>query len=295
LKPARTFDYLGTVHCEPPLNRRILYTSISEKNSIIAMNGSMFWHSRRFGTRVGRTYIRYIANEDTFKGYAYTALQSRFKDHALFEQFYASLRPDSRKDEFLRVASFYLFLVKQGEWHVNVEGSDTVIGYLSTSFKLVALFSLIESLSKEKHQEFYGWLSTEAPEGSFPIADKRKLGTLNEDYKGAYGSIRRCVSFFERLPSPQKKALSHAIKINGKPLDSIKKVAQFLYDLRSKFVHEGRLVLPVYGEKVISMKNKKVVQTQLPLDILLEAFEQGVILYFEAWIAATGAPAQPCS
>jgi hypothetical protein len=37
----------GTVRCEPPLNRHILYTSISEKYSIIAMNGSMFWHSRR--------------------------------------------------------------------------------------------------------------------------------------------------------------------------------------------------------------------------------------------------------
>jgi hypothetical protein len=185
--------------------------------------------------------------------------------------------------------------VKQGDWHVNVEGSDPVIGYLSTSFKLVALFSLIESLSEKKHQDFYGWLSTEAPEGTFPIADKGKLETLNENYKGDYGSIRRCVSFFELLPSRQKEALRHAIKINGEPRASIKKVAQFLYDLRSKFVHEGELVLTIDIEKVISMKDKKMVQTQLSLDVLLEAFERGVIHYFEAWIAATGAPAQPCN
>jgi hypothetical protein len=118
------------------------------------------------------------------------------------------------------------------------------------------------------------------------------LETLNGDYKGTYGSIRRCVSFFEQLPSPQKKALRHSIKINGEPRASIKKVAQFLYDLRSKFVHEGRLVLEVDGEKVLSMKDKKVVQTELSLEILLEAFEQGVMLYFEALIAATGAPAR---
>jgi hypothetical protein len=140
---------------------------------------------------------------------------------------------------------------------------------------------LIESLSEKKHQEFYGWLSTEAPKGTFPIADKRELATLNEDYARDYGATRRCVSFFEQLPSPQKKALRHAIKTNGKPLASIKKVAQFLYDLRSKFVHESRLVLQVNGEKVLSMKDKKVVQTNLSLEILLEAFEVGVQLYFD--------------
>jgi hypothetical protein len=225
--------------------------------------------------------LRYIANECTFKHYAYTALHSRFGDYAQFEKFYSSLGSDSKKDEFLRVASFYLFLVKQGEWHVNVEGSDPVVGYLSDSFKLVALFSLIESLSEKKNQDFYGWLSTEAPKGTFPIADKHKLETLYQNYKSDYGSIRRCVSFFERLPSPQKVALCHAIKIKGEPYDSIKKVALFLYDLRSKFVHEGRLVLQLNGENVLSMKDKKMVQTKLSLDILLDAFEEGVRLYFD--------------
>jgi hypothetical protein len=119
--------------------------------------------------------------------------------------------------------------VKQGEWHVNVAGSDPVVDYLSNSFRLVALFSLIESLSEEKPQDFYGWLSTEAPKGTFPIADKCKLATINENYTAAYGSIRRCVSFFKRLSSPLQKALRHAIKVNGTPHASIKKVAQFVY------------------------------------------------------------------
>jgi hypothetical protein len=137
--------------------------------------------------------------------------------------------------------------VKQGEWHVKSRDQTQWLIYLSTSFKLVALFSLIESLSEEKHQDFYGWLSTEAPMGTFPIADKCKLATLNENYTAAYGSIRRCVSFFERLPSPQKETLCNAIKIDRKPLASIKQVAQFLYELRSKFVHECDLVLPLNG------------------------------------------------
>jgi hypothetical protein len=286
---------VGLIVRRSPLRKRITFRGVA----IQPTNNERIVRRTRtvlcFGTRVGRTDIRYIANKDTFKCYAYTALQSRFGDRAQFERFYASLCPDSTTNEFLRVASSYLFLVKQGEWHVNVAGADQVVDYLSNSFKLVALFSLIESLSEKKHQDFYGWLSTEVPERAFPIADKRILETLNENYKGDYGSIRRCVSFFERLPSRQKEALSHAIKINGKPLASIKKVAQFLYDLRSKFVHEGRFVLQVNGENVLSMKDKKMVQTQLLLETLLEAFEQGVMLYFETWIAATRAPAKPCS
>ena len=75
--------------------------------------------------------------------------------------------------------------------------------------------------------------------------------------------------------------MCNAIKIDRKPLASIKKVAQFLYELRSKFVHECDLVLPLNGENVLSMKDKKMHQTQLSLEMLLKAFEQGVMLYFE--------------
>jgi hypothetical protein len=180
--------------------------------------------------------------------------------------------------------------VKQGEWHVAEPDS---VDYLSNSFKLVALFSLIESLSEKKHKDFYEWLSTEATKETFPIAE-RELATLNENYKRTYGSTRRCVSFFKRLPSQQQEKLSQ-IRINGKPFDSIKEVAQFLYNLRSKFVHEGSLVLLVNTDNVLSMKDNKVVQAQLSLEALQDAFEQGVKLYFQDLIAATGAPAQPCS
>ena len=71
-----------------------------------------------------------------------------------------------------------------------------------------------------------------------------------------------------------------AIKVDGKPLSSIKKVAEFLYDLRSKFVHEARLVLSLVGYTALSLKGEKVVQIDLSVETLLEAFEEGVLAYF---------------
>lgn len=121
----------------------------------------------------------YVANEQTFKRYAYTALKSLFPNQAEFENFYAGLRDAVVQDEFLRVTSFYLFLVKQGEWQVAVEGSNPVVDYLSNSFKVVALFALIESMSDERHQEFYEWLRSRDNETTFPIPDLISLSRLN--------------------------------------------------------------------------------------------------------------------
>lgn len=226
---------------------------------------------------------RYIADEAKFKQYAYTALTGRFPDHAAFENFYASLDDPLIKDEFLRVTSFYLFLVKRGEWHVTLEGSaPVVVDYLSTSFKVVALFALIESLSDEQHQDFYDWLCSKDPETTFPIPDRAALSRLNEGYKASYGSIRRCVAFFSRLPPDRQQALCSAIKVGGNPLASIKKVAEFLYNLRSKFVHEARLVLSLVVGCFIEppTKGRKVVKIDLSVEVLLETFEEGVLAYF---------------
>jgi hypothetical protein len=222
---------------------------------------------------------RYIAAEDNFKPQAYSVLGSQFKNRGHFDSFYASLKDDATKDEFLRVACFYNLLVKNGDWHVT--GSVGVVDYLTNSFKLVALFSLIESLSDKQHQEFYAWLCSEDPKSIFPISDKSTLSTLNDKYKNSYGSIRRCVAFFSALPPLRQKALCDAIKVDRQPLVSIKKVADFLYELRSKFVHQAQFVLDLEDNTVFSMKKDKVTQTNLSMETLLETFEEGVVKYFE--------------
>ncbi|MBU1937012.1 hypothetical protein KKG05_06395 [bacterium] len=222
---------------------------------------------------------RYIKNEQPFKDDAFLALKSRFPDRESFEEFYESLSSPEKKDEFLRITSFYLFLVKQGDWHISVEGYDPIIDYFTNSFKLVALFSLIESLTDLKHQDFYQWLASQ-PDSIFPISNKSDLRHLYEDYKKSFGSIRRCVSFFERLPDKQKTALCNSIHINGTAIQNIKKLAQLLYDIRSEFVHAAQLVLLVSESPIFHIEKNKTVRSRLSVNILLDAFEEGVLCYF---------------
>ena len=223
---------------------------------------------------------RYVADETTFKRYAYTALGAHFADRAAFDDFYASLESPGMKDEFLRVTAFYLFLVKRGDWHVAVDGSAPVVDYLTNSFKLSALFALIESLSDTENQDLYRWLLSRDPTMTFPIADAAALSRLNDTYKDTYGAIRRCVAFFSRLKPERQQALCAAIRVDDKPLASVKKVAEFLYELRSKFVHEARLVLSLGGSTALSAKGQKVVETNLSVETLLDVFEEGVLAYF---------------
>ena len=210
--------------------------------------------------------------------YAASAMGSIFSDAAAFDAFYVALC-DEQKDDFLRVASSYLFLVKKGDWHVKVEDSNPVIDYFTNSFKLVSLFSLIESLSSEKHQDFYEWLGHMGGD-IYPISDKAVLKRHHDNYKTTFGSIRRCVAFFERLSSAQQADLCNSIQIDGAPVKSIKDVAQFLYNLRSKFVHEGKFVLDIASVPVMSRHKDLNALTALSMPKLLEAFEEGVVAYF---------------
>lgn len=210
--------------------------------------------------------------------YATQAFQSQFADACAFDFFYESLE-DRAKDAFLRVASLYLFLVKEGDWHVRVKGSNPVIDYFTNSFKLVALFSLIESLSTEKYQDFYDWMIREG-DGIFPIQDKDALRLLYNKYKVTHGSIHRCVAFFERLPAQRQAALLASLQLGGTHAKSMKEIAQFLYNLRSEFVHEGALILDIAHLPVISKHKGKLTVTGLSIPNLLEAFEEGVIEYF---------------
>ena len=210
--------------------------------------------------------------------YAATAFESQFSDAMAFDVFYERLG-DEAKDQFLRVASTYLFLVKRGDWRVDVEGTDPVIDYFTNSFKLVSLFSLIESLSAEKHQDFQEWL-IQIGEEIYPIPDKATLRKLHEKYKVTFGSIRRCVAFFERLPPMRQEELRGALKVEGAPTKSVKEVAQFLYNLRSKFVHEGEFVLDIANVPVMSKHKSASTLTSLSMQKLLQIFEEGVIAHF---------------
>jgi hypothetical protein len=221
--------------------------------------------------------LRNLNREKIFKPHAEAVFAEHLGGMTEFEIFYFGLK-DEDKDLFLGIATKYVLLVKCGDWHVNLEDCDPVIDYLTNSFKLVSLFSLIESLSLETHEDFHGWLRKQ--EGIFPILEKAKLESLYERYKETYGSIRRFVRFFERLPLTRQVQLRSGFKVRGAPICDIKAVAKFLYDLRSKFVHEGEFVLEIASMPVMSCHRNKETLTDISIPTLLCIFEEGVLAYF---------------
>lgn len=231
--------------------------------------------SRQEKTREQHKNLR---REHIFKPLAEAVFTSHLGGPTEFEHFYATL-VDKDKDLFLGVASKYLFLVKHGDWHVDWEGCNPVIDYFTNSFKLVSLFSLIESLSHEKHEDFHDWLLKQGDD-IFPVKEKSQLKSLYKEYKKSYGSIRRCVTFFERLPPARQIVLRSGFKIKGQPVSEIRAVAEFLYNLRSKFVHEGEFVLDIASVPVMSRHKNTQTLTDISIPTLLLMFEEGVIAYF---------------
>src|SRR6266487_1838291 len=96
--------------------------------------------------------LRFLQDR-TFLDRAYHALGSHFSSRGAFESYFDAIETEERKNLFLKTASFYLFLVKGGDWVLDIPHSDKVIDYLTNTYKYVSIFSLIESLSGENFIE----------------------------------------------------------------------------------------------------------------------------------------------
>ncbi len=223
--------------------------------------------------------LRYLNNKDTFCKYAFRALEDQFDSRAKFDQYFSSIDGDVRKDKFLGTAASYLFLVKNGDWAVDDPDSDKIVDYLTNTYKYIGIFALIESLSDEKFIDFHQFLVMKKHQVEFPIPNKDSLSELYKVYKKEYGSIRSCIAFFKRLGPERQAALISCLKVEGnKP--SIEKLAKFLYELRSKFVHEAAFILHMSDTALISRSGEKTVICRLSIKDAMTFFEEGLIEHF---------------
>jgi hypothetical protein len=224
--------------------------------------------------------LRYLEG-DTFLKYAYLALGEHFSSHDDFTNYFNSIKTDAMKNLFLRTASFYLFLVKRGDWVVDVPGSNKVIDYLTNTYKYVAIFSLIESLSEEKFIDFHTFLIRKKSQIQFPITGKNQLSKYYSRYKDEFGSIRRCISFFRALSPERQQALISRLEV-AETEPTIENLAKSLYEMRSRFVHEAGLVLHMSTEMSIGYQGKKIIVCNLSIQDAMQFFEEGLIAHFQS-------------
>jgi len=222
---------------------------------------------------------RYLSAKDKFLEYSFKALQAQFKRKNDFLSFFEAIENDEQKNLFLKTTSFYLFLVKKGDWCVHIAGSNQTVDYLTETYKYIAIFSLIESLQRQRFIDFYSFLVRRKTKVNFPINDKKELKQWYRKYKDEFGSINQSVEFFKSLSAKRKADLIENLQVkNGER--TIENLSKYLYNLRSKFVHEAELLVNMSGRTTLSSYGKKFVICKLSLAKLMECFEEGLITYF---------------
>ncbi len=224
--------------------------------------------------------LRYLDARNKFIEYAFLALGDHFTSRGEFLKYFEAIKSSDRESLFLRTASYYLFLVKRGDWVVDIPGSDKVIDYLTNTYKYVAIFSLIESLSEETFIDFYEFLVRRKPGVQFPISGKSMLEDLYGKYKEDFGAIKRCISFFRKLSPERQRALLARLEVRGTEA-TIENLAKYLYELRSKFVHEAELVLHMSEGMTLSQTGDKLVVCRLSIRDAMIFFEEGLIKHFQ--------------
>jgi len=224
--------------------------------------------------------LRYLDAKNKFIGYAFLALGDHFSSRDDFLNYFDAIKTDDRKNLFLRTASLYLFLVKRGDWAVDIPDSDRVIDYLTNTYKYLAIFSLIESLSEKKFIDFYEFLMRRKSQVQFPIAEKHYLEKLYRKYKDEFGAIKRCISFFKALSPERQRDLISRLEVRGTKA-TIESLAKYLYELRSKFVHDTELVLHMSEGTSVSLRGNELVVCRLSINDIMIFFEEGLIKCFQ--------------
>lgn len=220
-------------------------------------------------------------DDQSFKNDSYEALSSQFDNKQEFEDFYSSLKDDQAKDEFLRIGTAYLFFVKCGDWHVNVERSNPVIEYFTNSFKLVSLLAVAESVHNKKCIDFFQWLNKKKNKHIFPIENREILEKHYRAYKEEYGAIFSVKDFFNNLSQKTKGNLCEKVTVNGQPVENIEGLVRLIYKVRSGFAHtvDHNLELSS-GFHFGGTKKKKIVWRQFRIEYLQEALEEGIVVHF---------------
>lgn len=136
--------------------------------------------------------MRYLNDKDKFVGFAHDVFGKYFESRADFDTFFQHIEGEAQKNRFLKLASFYKFLIRDGKYVVSEPEFPTYIDYLDETYKFIALFSLIEALyAEDEFEQFFSWLMRRRKEGIFPVEDHRHLEKLHTQYKSVHGFTQK--------------------------------------------------------------------------------------------------------
>lgn len=225
--------------------------------------------------------MRYIEAKDKFLDYAWEVFADYYDARSDFVSQFDRIKKDEDKNLFLKVASFYKFLIRDGRFVITNADGETIVDYLDETYKYIALMAFIEVLyGQHQYIDFFQWLNTRSRNTEvFPINDSQKLQILYSQYKEEYGASRKAERFLSSLDSKAQSFLSARITIDGK-YEPIKELAKLLYDIRSEFVHSCRLILEFIKGGMYSVRRKKRIHSIINFNDLMVLFEEGLLIRF---------------
>ena len=225
--------------------------------------------------------FKYLPKELHLLPYAHAALEDWFTTRDEFDKWYLALASDERREVVLRVAPAYLALVKRGDWHVEMEGSNPIVEYFTDTYKCIGLISLIESLTDSHYLDFYQFMVRKSTNTQFPLL-RITLDQLYEQYKAEFGATRACVEFFQLLPEAKQAEMAKKIKIvsGGKAstLD-LEKVVRHLYQIRSNFAHRGVFSHGLAQKPTFTKVGGKSALVELSIKDLMAYFEEAFLIW----------------
>lgn len=226
--------------------------------------------------------LKYLKYTNDYLKHVFAVWAEYFHSNDDLKDFFERISAAQEKDLFLRVGSFYRFLVIEGRYQFESSEWNSGMSYIDDTYKYIAIFSLIEALdSPATHVDFYRWLQRKKNDIEINFG-KTVMSVLNEaykDYKSEHGATQAAVRFFSRLDPADQEFIQKSLEIRGKQR-SLKQLAQLLYDIRSQFVHQAHLVVN-FGKKIsVGRQKGQVMINKLSMADLCMLFEHGFLKRF---------------
>jgi hypothetical protein len=233
--------------------------------------------------------MRFIENEDKFLGYAWSVFEAYFKDKESFIEKYNHIDSPEKKNWFLRLASYYLFFVIDGNYSSPKYDIED-LSFVDQTYKFIAIIALIESMyDRNEYVDFYEWTMRNKRNGIFPISSPRDATDLYAAYKKEHGSTLNIVRFFQSLDDSIKSFIQRSLTVlqnSGQTgeLDekeeSIEVLSRLLYQIRSDFIHRAELVLEFDSFTVLSVRSGRPITCSIELKHLCRIFEAGLLQHY---------------
>ncbi len=233
--------------------------------------------------------MRFIEHEDKFLEYSWSVYEAHFNDKASFIDKYNLIDSPEKKNKFLRLASYYLFFVRDGSYS-SPKYDVEEIAFVDQTNKFIAIIALIESIyDNNDYIDFYQWIMRNKKNGLFPINNTEDTNKLYAAYKKEHGNTLNIVKFFQALDEPIKLFIQQSLIVlddSGKAgeleekEESIEALSKLLYQIRSDFIHRAELILEFDPSTVLSIRDKKPIMCSISLKHLSIIFESGLLQHF---------------